>query len=326
MARETRQPSIGELQRQIDNLQAEATHFIVVKQELIDTQALLERERHRFKDIQACSERLLQVDDMQAFTAILLESILETFEFEVSLFTRYDREGKCLRVVGQAGFTAAPIDLPFDLHRFNGNTGIILSEGDELLSKWVSAGLREAIICPYFSEKEPTFTGMVIGGLTLANPDYFESINPEIVSSFSVMVTQAGSLLRNYELKKRLQEQNVQLENYSKNLESIVEERTRDLSQANKKLDRLYQQSVAHLEVTREELSYQELLAQTDPLTGLKNRRCLDAQLEKFIEISLATDEKLGFLMFDLDNFKLINDAYGHPAGDLLLKAVAETL
>ncbi len=326
MARETRQPIIEDLQRQIENFQAEATHFIVVKQELIDTQALLERERNRFRDIQACSEQLLQVDDLQDFTTILLESILETFEFEVSLFTRYDAEGKCLQVIGKAGFATAPISLPFDFDSFHGNTGVILSKGDELLSKWASAGLREAIICPYFSENDPTFTGMVIGGLTLANPDYFEPINPEIVSSFSVMVTQAGSLLRNYELKKRLQEQNVQLEDYSKNLESIVEERTKDLRQANKELDLLYQQSIVHLRVTREELSYQELLAQTDALTGLNNRRYLDTQLEKFIEVSLAGNERLGLLMFDLDNFKLINDTHGHPRGDLLLKAVAETL
>jgi len=148
----------------------------------------------------------------------------------------------------------------------------------------------------------------------------------EVISSFSVMVTQASSLLRNYELKNKLREQNLQLEHYSKNLEQIVEERTTELSQANKELDLLYRQNLNHLRLTREELSYQELLAQTDELTGLYNRRCFDAQLRKFIERSEAADDRFGLLMLDLDGFKLINDSQGHPQGDRILKAVAQII
>jgi diguanylate cyclase (GGDEF)-like protein len=59
--------------------------------------------------------------------------------------------------------------------------------------------------------------------------------------------------------------------------------------------------------------------AQTDPLTGLPNRRAWDAQVKR-----LAGDgSPMVIAMIDFDHFKVYNDTYGHPAGDRLLKATA---
>ena len=61
--------------------------------------------------------------------------------------------------------------------------------------------------------------------------------------------------------------------------------------------------------------------AQTDPLTGLPNRRAWDAQVKR-----LAGDgdgSRVVIAMIDLDHFKVFNDTYGHPAGDRLLKATS---
>ena len=63
-----------------------------------------------------------------------------------------------------------------------------------------------------------------------------------------------------------------------------------------------------------------------DPLTGLYNRRYLDETLPR--ELSLAKREgyALSVIMLDLDHFKRVNDTYGHPAGDEVLKALAALL
>jgi diguanylate cyclase (GGDEF)-like protein len=58
-------------------------------------------------------------------------------------------------------------------------------------------------------------------------------------------------------------------------------------------------------------------MASTDPLTGLPNRRAWDARVAG----ALAAGQRFTIAMLDLDHFKEFNDAYGHPAGDRLLKA-----
>ena len=64
-------------------------------------------------------------------------------------------------------------------------------------------------------------------------------------------------------------------------------------------------------------------LSITDELTGLSNRRCFDNTLEKEFLRALRYNNKLTLVMFDIDHFKTVNDTYGHPCGDYILKEVA---
>ncbi|MFK3775954.1 diguanylate cyclase [Pseudomonas sp. NPDC089406] len=67
-------------------------------------------------------------------------------------------------------------------------------------------------------------------------------------------------------------------------------------------------------------------LALTDSLTGLGNRRRLDAVLEPEIRRARRQGYSLALVMLDLDYFKAYNDRYGHPAGDQCLRRFAELL
>jgi diguanylate cyclase (GGDEF)-like protein len=69
-----------------------------------------------------------------------------------------------------------------------------------------------------------------------------------------------------------------------------------------------------------------EHLARTDELTGLFNRRHLDATLEGELARARRSGAPLGVLMLDLDHFKAFNDRFGHPEGDARLRAVADLL
>ncbi|MCU0728904.1 MAG: GGDEF domain-containing protein [Sphingopyxis sp.] len=91
-----------------------------------------------------------------------------------------------------------------------------------------------------------------------------------------------------------------------------VEERMRESQKETRKLHR--------------SLSAARHAADHDHLTGLPNRRAFDVVLREEMELAQANDEALIVAFCDIDNFKAVNDRYGHPTGDRVLKFVADLL
>lgn len=94
------------------------------------------------------------------------------------------------------------------------------------------------------------------------------------------------------------------------------------LSQKNRELEN----TLDYLRKTREELDYKEIMARTDDLTGLFNRRGLNAFMEDLVGQARSRETELGLIMLDLDNFKQVNDTWGHHRGDEVLQKVADIL
>lgn len=88
-------------------------------------------------------------------------------------------------------------------------------------------------------------------------------------------------------------------------LERKVDERTQELSEANRRL----------IEISV-----------TDALTGISNRRHFDERLVLEIKRAQRGGYGLALLIIDIDHFKKVNDTYGHPAGDEVLRQVSKTL
>jgi len=70
----------------------------------------------------------------------------------------------------------------------------------------------------------------------------------------------------------------------------------------------------------RDALQFQ---ATHDPLTGLANRGEILHQIQRELARSARTDRPVGLLMADIDHFKRVNDTYGHPTGDAVIRGVA---
>jgi two-component system cell cycle response regulator len=90
-----------------------------------------------------------------------------------------------------------------------------------------------------------------------------------------------------------------------KRLQEEIEERERELMEANERLRHM---------------------SQTDALTGLENRRHIETRLEEMFEHAKRLAEPFSCVMVDLDKFKSVNDEYGHQAGDAVLKQLAKIL
>ncbi len=84
-------------------------------------------------------------------------------------------------------------------------------------------------------------------------------------------------------------------------------------------LHKAFGRAVRHFRYQFDSLSQE---AQTDPLTGLFNRRTMD----KFIGSWIASGNPFSLLVMDLDHFKSVNDTYGHDVGDEVLKFLATSL
>ena len=78
----------------------------------------------------------------------------------------------------------------------------------------------------------------------------------------------------------------------------------------------------------RNAILYKQALekAYRDPLTGVNNRAALDNALVQEINLAQRHDTPLSIIMLDVDNFKRVNDTYGHIAGDAVLKRIAESM
>lgn len=87
--------------------------------------------------------------------------------------------------------------------------------------------------------------------------------------------------------------------------------------------DRAVLANFARLVITQLEL---RLLARRDGLTGVLTRRAFEANLRAALETAKDGDTTCSLLLLDLDHFKFVNDRFGHPAGDEVLRATAEAI
>jgi len=85
-------------------------------------------------------------------------------------------------------------------------------------------------------------------------------------------------------------------------------------------------ESASLVESLRAELDAARQQAVTDPLTGLPNRRAFDERLPAAINTAEASGKPLAMLLMDIDHFKSVNDRFGHPVGDAVLRRTAQTL
>jgi len=99
-----------------------------------------------------------------------------------------------------------------------------------------------------------------------------------------------------------------------------IQDREAKLLDAQHQLERRVQERTSELESLNEKLVH---LATTDPLTGLANRRSFFECAELELSRVRRTGRPAVVAMFDLDNFKQINDTHGHGAGDRILEAVS---
>lgn len=146
------------------------------------------------------------------------------------------------------------------------------------------------------------------------------------LESFHVNTKEARSVTSNY--GSELEQHVIDLEQLQKtgrivsglaDLAKVMLDRTRKAEDDMRK-------SEDEAKALRRSLARAKRDAEVDFLTGLPNRRAFEVLLDRYHKEARAACEPLSIAFCDIDEFKRINDAHGHEAGDRVIKAIADTL
>ncbi len=107
---------------------------------------------------------------------------------------------------------------------------------------------------------------------------------------------------------------------------SDLEHRNERVSKLNRGLDELHRAALRRNRLLKRHGKIIQELVDTDQLTHVANRRGLDGHLLSEIDRAGRMHRPLSVLMADIDHFKKINDRYGHPVGDIVLRQIADIL
>ena len=146
--------------------------------------------------------------------------------------------------------------------------------------------------------------------------DEYSGVIVDVLYTISHVISSALDAFNN---QQALLEANQTLQDYQAELEHHVSERTKELQQSLEDL----QNEVAKSEKLQQQLEYESL---HDNLTNLANRKYLFKELSRLAMKSERSAFEVYVLYLDLDDFKPINDEFGHKSGDLVLRTVAERL
>jgi class 3 adenylate cyclase len=197
-------PSYTELDELCQRLQSQASKHLHTQQELINAKGRLDHELELFRHIHQYVQRALATDALDEFTALTLESIIEAFELEVSLFLAADGDSH-LKILDRFGLDDAEDQLPWSSEWLEVRAGSarVVEADDALLAAWAELELSQAIVCPWM-DRDGSFRGLIVGGVTQESSDLYARLENEIESAFGLLAQQAGSLWVRKELDAEL--------------------------------------------------------------------------------------------------------------------------
>lgn len=149
------------------------------------------------------------------------------------------------------------------------------------------------------------FQERVIGTISMAKGGSSRTYSFEDQSMLQGLADRTALTISNGRLYRQNLRQAEELRNINAELEMRVAERTAQLEEANEQL---------------------RLMATTDALTGLANRRHFDTIMEAELRRACRSGKELSLLLGDVDFFKRYNDCYGHIAGDTCLQTVGQVM
>jgi diguanylate cyclase len=179
------------------------------------------------------------------------------------------------------------------------------------------------ILLKHVKELEKTLTSEYGQGARIKEIEAFEtSVN-----------TQVGSIANSFNIHSTIDEiKSAVVEKLTKIKQLVALRKKEEVEKARKaqesidKLKQRIKKTEKDARLMAKQVDYFQTAATKDGLTGLFNRRAFDRRINDALKMFSEQEVPVSLILFDIDNFKWINDTLGHVAGDKVLKIVADCL
>ena len=164
--------------------------------------------------------------------------------------------------------------------------------------------------------------------------EYNQDVRIKEIEAFETSVnTQVGSIANSFNIHSTIDEiKTAVVEKLTKIKELVTLRKKEEVEKARKaqesidKLKQRIKKTEKDARTMAKQVDYFQTAATKDGLTGLFNRRAFDRRINDALRMFSEQEVPVCLILFDIDNFKWINDTLGHVAGDKVLKIVADCL
>ena len=199
---------------------------------------------------------------------------------------------------------AEALEIEAEVRERNGEVSLVISD-------FMMPGLRGDDLLVQMHQRSPNTVKIMLTGQSdpsgvkraINDANLYRFLEKPFINDDIILTVRTA--IRAYWQERDMVRQNEDLRRMNAELEDIVADRTAELMEKNRQL---------------------EVLSVTDKLTGLYNRRKLDELLDEELILYRRYNVPMSIIMLDIDHFKVVNDTYGHGAGDSVLVEMAKLM
>lgn len=186
------------------DLLREVTSFSKVRQELVVAKQRIDLELERYEAISEFNQKALQQETFSDVRTVALESIIEAFQLEFSIFFSVNENS--LVPMETFGIDLEEVGcVELNLIDISGKRPVLVDQNDNLVLACSCMNISQAVYGGIY-DSDGVLTGIILSGITTEGADFYEKLTENILNSYSVILQQIGAIRHVFFINEKLEE------------------------------------------------------------------------------------------------------------------------